>query len=151
MSDAKDRFGLVPADVLTEYAQFAPPALAIRAARVATRFRMGDRMRLPFNLIISNVPGPREPLYLELAQMEHYYPVSSIAETQGLNITVQSYCGTLDFGLVSCRESVPDLGHLADLLIDEIAILAKATGAPATFEARPPDAVHLEAHPPDAV
>jgi hypothetical protein len=119
----------VPEDVLTEYAQFAPPALAIRAARVASRFRVGDRMRLPFNLVISNVPGPREPLYLELAQLEHYYPVSSVAETQGLNITVQSYCGTLDFGLVSCRELVPDLEHLADLLVDEIGVLAKAVGA----------------------
>ena len=80
-------------------------------------------MRSPVhNLIISNVPGPRQPLYLGPAQLEHYYPVSAVAETQGLNMTVQSYCGTLDFGLVGCRRSVPHLqrllGHLETSLKD---------------------------------
>jgi WS/DGAT/MGAT family acyltransferase len=129
MNDAKDRFSLVPADVLTEYAEFAPPALFIRAARVATQLRLADRFKPPFNLVISNVPGPRQPLYLDLARMLHYYPVSTIVEGQGLNITVQSYLDTLDFGLVSCRELVPDLENLAERLVDEVATLAKAVGA----------------------
>ena len=60
--------------------------------------------------------------------MLHYYPVSTIVDGQGVNITVQSYRDTLDFGLVSCRELVPDLEDLADLLVDEIAVLAKAVG-----------------------
>jgi WS/DGAT/MGAT family acyltransferase len=129
MNDAKDRFLLVPADVLTEYAEFAPPALFIRAARVATQLRLADRFQPPFNLVISNVPGPRHSLYLGTARMLHYYPVSTIVEGQGLNITVQSYLDTLDFGLVSCRELVPDLEDLAERLVDEVAILAKAVGA----------------------
>ena len=129
MNEAKERFALVPADVLTEYAEFAPPALAIRAARMATRLRLADRMNPPFNLVISNVPGPRHPLFLGTARMLHYYPVSTIVDGQGLNITVQSYCDVMDFGLVSCRELVPDLEHLADLVVDEIAVLAKAVGA----------------------
>jgi hypothetical protein len=61
--------------------------------------------------------------------MAHYYPVSTIVDGQGLNITVQSYCDVLDFGLVGCRELVPDLETLADLIVDEIALLAKAVGA----------------------
>jgi WS/DGAT/MGAT family acyltransferase len=129
MNDAKIRFSLVPAHVLTEYAEFAPPALSIRAARVATQLRLADRVNPPFNLVISNVPGPRNPLYLGTARMLNYYPVSTIVEGQGLNITVQSYRDTLDFGLVSCRELVPDLDRLADLLVDEVAVLAKAVGA----------------------
>ena len=129
MNEAKQRFALVPADVLTEYAEFAPPALAIRAARISTRLRLADRINPPFNLVISNVPGPRHPLYLGAAKMLHYYPVSTIVDGQGLNITVQSYCDVMDFALVACRELVPDLEALADLVVDEIAVLAKGVGA----------------------
>jgi hypothetical protein len=57
--------------------------------------------------------------------MLHYYPVSTIVDGQGLNITVQSYLDTLDFGLVACRELVPDLDHLGDLLVDELRLLDK--------------------------
>jgi WS/DGAT/MGAT family acyltransferase len=129
MGEAKDRFALVPADVLVDYADFAPPALAIRAARMSSRFRLADRMRPPFNVVISNVPGPRHTLYLDTAEMLHYFPVSTIVDGQGLNITVQSYRDTMDFGLVSCRELVPDIEDLADLLVEEIAVLGRATGA----------------------
>ena len=55
--------------------------------------------------------------------MKHFYPVSTIVEGQGLNITVQSYLDTLDFGLVGCRELVPDLWHLTDLCVEELDIL----------------------------
>lgn len=127
MEIAKDRFSLLPADVITDYAQFAPPALATRAIRMATRLKIGDRMNPPFNLVISNVPGPRTPLYLAGAQLAHYYPVSTIVEGQGLNITVQSYVDRLDFGLVADRDLVPDLDHFADLLVAEIDTLTTAT------------------------
>jgi hypothetical protein len=52
--------------------------------------------------------------------------VSTIAEGQGLNITVQSYLDTLDFGLVSCRELVPDVWDLTDLIVDDLELLCKA-------------------------
>lgn len=123
MSDAKDRFLLMPADVLTQYADFAPPALAIRAARVAGRLKVADRMRPPFNLVISNVPGPRNALLLDGALLEHYYPVSTITDSQGLNITLQSYGDILDFSLVADRDLVPDVEHLADLVVDEFEAL----------------------------
>jgi diacylglycerol O-acyltransferase / wax synthase len=126
MADAKGRFSLVPADVLVDYADFAPPALAIRAARMTSRLRLADRLNPPFNLVISNVPGPRHKLYLDTAELLHYYPVSAIVDSQGVNITVQSYLDTMDFGLVSCRELVPDLEDLADMLVDEFAELGKA-------------------------
>jgi diacylglycerol O-acyltransferase / wax synthase len=78
------------------------------------------------NVTISNVPGPRQPLYTAGAQMLHYYPVSTIVDGQGLNITVQSYLDSLDFGLVACRELVPDLWDLVDAIVDELSLLAKA-------------------------
>jgi diacylglycerol O-acyltransferase / wax synthase len=128
MDDAKDRFTLLPASVLVDYAEFAPPALAIRAARVASRLKIADRVSPPLNLVVSNVPGPRNKLYLDHAEMVHYYPVSTITDGVGLNITVQSYCDTMDFALVSCREMVPDLDDLADYVIDEFAEIGQAAG-----------------------
>ena len=79
-------------------------------------------------MTISNVPGPRQPLYTASAQMLHYYPVSTILDGQGLNITVQSYLDSLDFGLVACRELVPDLWDLLDAIVDDLGDLAKAAG-----------------------
>jgi len=114
MAAAKEIQRAIPATMLTELAEFAPPALAARAARLAGRLRLTDRMNPPISLIVSNVPGPREPLYLSGAPMEHFYPVSNIADGMGLNITVQSYLDNLDFGLVACRELVPDLWTICD-------------------------------------
>ena len=54
--------------------------------------------------------------------------MSTIVDGQGLNITVQSYLDTLDFGLVSCRELVPDLWDMLDAIVDELDVLAEASG-----------------------
>ena len=126
MQVGKKQFEMLPADILSELSELAPPALAIRASRLASRLHLGNRLHLPFNLVISNVPGPRVPLYLDEARLLHYYPVSTLVEGQGLNITVQSYLDTLDFGLVGCRDLVPDLDRLADLIGDEIDALFAA-------------------------
>jgi WS/DGAT/MGAT family acyltransferase len=128
MRDAKKQFALVPADVLVQYADFAPPAMAIRAAQMTTQLRVADQMNPPINVVISNVPGPRQTLWLDEAEMLHYYPVSTISETQGLNITVQSYRDTLDVGLVGVRHRVPDIDRLVDLIVDEFDVLASAAG-----------------------
>ena len=119
-----------------DYTQFAPPAVAARAMRMVSRMRIADRMNPPFNLVISNVPGPNAPLYMAGAQLEHFYPVSTITDGQGLNMTVQSYNGNLDFGFVACRELVPDVWLLTDLLQDSMKELLaadkKVSAKPAT-------------------
>ena len=66
-----------------------------------------------YNVIISNVPGPRGKLYFLGAEMEAYYPISALAHGQALNITCQSYAGTMDFGFTGCHTSVPSLQRLA--------------------------------------
>jgi len=66
-----------------------------------------------YNLIISNVPGPRQTLYFHGAEMTAYYPVSQVGHGQALNITVLSYAGQFTFGFVACRESVPSMQRLA--------------------------------------
>jgi diacylglycerol O-acyltransferase / wax synthase len=128
MASSKDLFSALPAESLTDFAQFPPPAVFARATRLASRLRLGERLAPVANLVISNVPGPRTPLYAAGARLLHFYPVSTIVDGQGLNMTVQSYLDSLDFGLVSCRELVPDLDRLADYIIDEVEVLAKATG-----------------------
>ena len=127
MVDAKELFDAVPAETLTDFTQFPPPG------RVRPGHAHGDPPRpagsaSPVNLVISNVPGPREPLYAAGAELLHYYPVSTIVDGQGLNITVQSYLDTLDFGLVGCRELVPDLWDMVDAIVDDLAVLGKAVG-----------------------
>lgn len=127
MAAAKDIQRAIPATMLTDATQFAPPALAAQAARLVTTTKIADRLNPPVNLTISNVPGPRQPLYLSGAAMRHFYPVSTIVEGQGLNMTVQSYLGNLDFGLIACRKLVPDLWDLCDHLADAMDELTKAT------------------------
>ena len=128
MTAAKGSFAAIPAEALQDYTQFAPPALAARAMRMYSRLRIADRMNPPFNLIISNVPGPPEPLYSAGARLEHFYPVSTIVDGQGLNMTVQSYNGNLDFGFISCRELVPDLWSLTDDLHESLQELLDTVG-----------------------
>jgi WS/DGAT/MGAT family acyltransferase len=116
MGIAKEGFAAIPAEALQDFTQFAPPAVAARAMRMYSRLRIADRMNPPFNLIISNVPGPSFPLYSAGARLEHFYPVSAIVDGQGLNMTVQSYAGNLDFGFIADRDLVPDLWTMTDLL-----------------------------------
>ena len=116
MMAAKQSHAAIPAETLMDYTQFAPPAIAARAMRMASRLRIADRMNPPFNLVISNVPGPNAPLYMAGAELKHFYPVSALADGQGLNMTVQSYNGNLDFGFIACRELVPDVWKLTDFL-----------------------------------
>lgn len=124
MLAAKEQHGAIPARLLADVSEFAPPVLANQAWRMSARLRLFERAA-PYNLIISNVPGPSVPLYLAGAELLAYYPVSAIFDGNGLNITVLSYRGMLYFGLVSCRELVPDLDVLATYLRSELDVLLK--------------------------
>ena len=122
---AKAQQAAIPQGLVDQISDFAPPALTARAARVV--FATGLLHRLPpFNICISNVPGPNVPVYLCGAKLLAHYPVSVVTDGQGLNITLVGYLGQLHFGLVSCRELVPDIDTLAGYLTDELALLAEA-------------------------
>jgi diacylglycerol O-acyltransferase len=112
LRSAKERHRALPANLLTDATSFIPPAVAARAARTIVEI-MG-RTRPPVNLVISNVPGPRAPLYLAGAQLQGNYPVSVVIDGVGLNITVMSYRDKLDFGIVADREQVDDVWTLMD-------------------------------------
>ncbi len=120
---AKETHRALPATLQQDFAQFAPPAVAARAARVIARASARRWVDLPYNVVISNVPGPQFRLYGVGARLVANYPVSTIHDGVGLNMTVQSYDGNLDFGVVGCRDLVPDIWDLVDHLhhaIDEL-------------------------------
>jgi diacylglycerol O-acyltransferase len=119
---AKEHHRALPAELLQDAAQFIPPAVFARAARATTSLS-SSRGRPPWNFVISNVPGPQFPLYCAGARLEANYPVSVILDGLGLNMTVMSYCGHLDFGLVADREQMPDVWNLMGWLgeaLDEL-------------------------------
>lgn len=121
---AKSQQAAIPQGLVDDISDFAPPALTARAARVV--FATGLLHRLPaFNVCISNVPGPNIPVYLGGARLLANYPVSVITDGQGLNITLVGYLGQLHFGLIACRELVPDVDTLASYLVDELNLLLK--------------------------
>jgi WS/DGAT/MGAT family acyltransferase len=106
MRVAKDRHNALPANLMQDATQFIPPALMSRASRVVAE--LAEVARPALNVVISNVPGPRDSLYLAGAELVANYPVSVILDGVGLNITVLSYRDHLDFGIVADREQLDD-------------------------------------------
>jgi diacylglycerol O-acyltransferase / wax synthase len=133
---AKAQQAEIPQGLVDQISDFAVPALTARAARVV--FATGLLHRLPpFNVTISNVPGPNVPVYMCGARLIAHYPVSVVTDGQGLNITLVGYLGQLHFGLVSSRELVPDIDKLAGYLPEELALLAEAAEKRAAEQTEP--------------
>jgi WS/DGAT/MGAT family acyltransferase len=126
LATAKDRHRALPATLMQDATEFIPPAVHALATRLVLRLGTAGPVRPPLNLVISNVPGPRVPLYMAGAQLVAHYPVSAIAHGAGLNITCMSYLDHIDFGVVVDREQVDDawpfIDHLRDALdeFDEV-------------------------------
>jgi hypothetical protein len=118
MGAAKERHKATPARLLQDSSEFVPPAVFARATRVTMSL---SATRKPiWNLVISNVPGPPFPMYFDGAIVKAIYPVSVVVDGMGLNITVFSYCGSLDFGIVADREQMPDVWKLIGWLGDSL-------------------------------
>ena len=75
-----------------------------------------NRIPVVANIVISNVPGPPVALYLAGAKMTANFPVSIVTHGLGLNVTIQSYNGSLDYGLIACKRTVPKLREFADAM-----------------------------------
>src|SRR5436190_1402041 len=120
LSVMKERHRALPAELLQDANHFIPPAVFARAARATFALSTSSPGRPTWNLVISNVPGPQLPLYCAGARLDANYPVSVITDGMGLNITVMSYCGHLDFGLVADRDQMPDLWKMIDWLKESL-------------------------------
>ena len=93
---------------------------------------LGLETTLPaFNLVISNVPGAREKMYLNGARLDGVYPASIIGNGQLLNITLVSYADQLDFGIIACRRALPSVQRLIDCLEESLCELEELAGIPA--------------------
>jgi WS/DGAT/MGAT family acyltransferase len=126
LRSAKEHHAALPADLLTDATSFIPPAVAALAAR--TTVGILGRTRPPLNLVISNVPGPRSPLYIAGARLESHYPVSAVVDGVGLNMTVMSYLDHLDFGIVADRDQIADVWPLLEAAQHAVDELAAAIG-----------------------
>jgi diacylglycerol O-acyltransferase len=82
----------------------------------------------PFNVVVSNVPGPKQEMYFNGSRLDGMYPVSIVTDGMALNITLTSRAGHLDFGVIGCRRSVPHLQRLLTHLETALAELEKAWG-----------------------
>lgn len=114
MRCAKDQHRAVGAETLTNWAEFAAPAVFGRAMRLYARMGLADRHRPAFNVTISNVPGPPFPLYSAGAKLEANFPFGPIFDGAALNITVMSLEDSLDFGLLTCPDVVDDVWAISD-------------------------------------
>ncbi|MEP1215531.1 MAG: wax ester/triacylglycerol synthase family O-acyltransferase [Marinobacter sp.] len=81
-----------------------------------------------FNVVISNVPGPKEPSYWNGAKLEGIYPVSIAMDRIALNMTLTSYCDQIEFGLIGCRRTLPSLQRMLDYLEEGLTELESAAG-----------------------
>jgi len=106
----------------------AMSALGMTPSLVTPLLKMQGIVRPPFNLIISNVPGPKKTMYLNGARLMGSYPLSIPINGMALNITCNSYADQMDFGLTGCRRSVPHLQRLLTHLDEELTALEKASG-----------------------
>ena len=122
----------------TDFPTFGAPWLMSGVASLYGRSKIADKMPPIANVVISNVPGPQFPLYLAGARMTTYFPVSIVVHGIALNITVQSYNGSLDFGFTACRRAVPDVRDMAAHSAESFAELQRLA---ATAQAGAPDVV----------
>lgn len=104
--------------------------LAIRGMQtIAGLLKWADHNAPPINVLISNVPGPRMPLYSNGARMLSHYPISIPAHGVGVNITVQSYVDRLFIGITAAAKVAPDADRLRDAIHHSYAALHKAISA----------------------
>ena len=90
----------------------------------------------PYNTVISNVPGIQEPMYWNGARLDGNYPVSIVTDGIALNITLLTYDKNVDFGIIACRRSVPQVQRIIDYMEDSLVELEQAAGISGSANAK---------------
>ncbi|MGO9422679.1 wax ester/triacylglycerol synthase family O-acyltransferase [Roseiarcus sp.] len=145
--EAKNLFADMRELVTTDISILAAPLIVMGLTRLWAAARGANYLWPFFNLVISNVPGPRKPLYCVGAPATHYFPISIPYHGCALNVTVQSYLDQLDFGLIACSEAVPDAQRIADFIVEDFAALKAADAEFARPDIVEKIALTLEAKP----
>jgi hypothetical protein len=105
--EVKGFLGRIKGAISTDFPLMGSPWIMSGLATLYGRSNLADRLPATANVVISNVPGSPSALYLAGARMISYFPVSIPYHGNALNITVESYAGSLDFGLIACRRALP--------------------------------------------
>ena len=124
----KSTMGSLRSILPTDYPSLGVPWLIEAATALYGKARVADRIPQVANVVISNVPGPPVTLYMAGARMLTNYPTSIVVHGMALNITVQSYDRSLDFGLMADARAMPDVRELADavtIAFDDLRTLAR--------------------------
>ena len=137
VSNAKTRFKRMTQDQILGYSAFVYAAAGLNIISGLMPKHQA------FNLVISNVPGPREPLYWNGAKLEALYPASVVFDGQALNITLTSYLDKLEVGIVACRNTLPKVQSLLMLLEQEIQNYERHLGTVSVSEEQKADLKHV--------
>jgi len=124
--DSKAYTDAIGAATLTDTSRFVPYSLATAAAGLYSGLHLARYHRPPFNLVITNVPGPREPLYLGTARLLEGYGTAPVLDGLGLILVVTSYMDTLSISATAAYEAVPDMDRLLEGIRDSFAELGEA-------------------------
>jgi diacylglycerol O-acyltransferase / wax synthase len=112
------------AEVISRFNDFAPPTLLAQAARINFSTRL-------FNMIVTNVPGPQQPLYVLGRELEEVFPVAFLPQNHALAVAIMSYNGRICFGLLADYDSMGDVETVARGLAESLAELERAAVAAA--------------------
>jgi WS/DGAT/MGAT family acyltransferase len=125
-------------DMMERWTQLTPPKPFAALMRAYSRFKIADHHPPPINLVVSNVPGPREELEIAGAKLVDLFSVGPVLEGIGLNITVWSYLDRMNFSGIACPDSLPDLRGLLDRIepaLDELLAAAPVTTSASAAQA----------------
>ena len=140
-SQAKQIQQHIGLELMSDWGQFIPPSVFPGLVRAYSRVSAASWHPAAFNVIVSNVPGPREPVTIGGARLRDMFSVGPLADGIGLNVTVWSYVSTLNFSLLACTDLLPDVHVLASYFPDALAELDdEPTPADVTAEATDVDA-----------
>ncbi|MEA2186676.1 MAG: diacylglycerol O-acyltransferase / wax synthase [Solirubrobacteraceae bacterium] len=120
MDDLKESKQAIGAEVLTSMQQFAPPTVLAQASRLNFSTRL-------FNMLVTNVPGPQFPLYVQGREMTSIFPIAFLPKDHALAIAIMSYNGQMNFGLLGDYDAMPDLdafGEAIEAALAELVSLA---------------------------
>jgi WS/DGAT/MGAT family acyltransferase len=125
---AKEQERLLGEDLLSELAELGIPGLLSVGGRMMRGLRLLER-RPPFNVVVSSFPGPPFPLYCGGAELLAYHPFGPVVDGAAVNVTAMSYRDHISFGVLACRDAVPDAESLGQLIPEAMTELAKAADA----------------------
>ncbi|MGI8731625.1 MAG: WS/DGAT/MGAT family O-acyltransferase [Solirubrobacteraceae bacterium] len=128
MDDLKDSKQAIGAEVLSNVQNFAPPTVLAQASRINFSTRL-------FNMLVTNIPGPQVPLYVQGREMRTVFPIAFLPQNHALAIAIMSYNGHMNFGLLGDFDAMADLDEFAeaiqDALAELVALAAERAGSPA--------------------